>query len=274
MTTTKLYPHVTGIRGNAGEDPTVLAVTAVLDPSENYPESGRIIIGSPKKSDKLEGYIPRTGGFCCGVEGALRLIATLQCAVAEVLSATGRGVGHIGVNMREAARSVLEKYEATEDRALLTEIPEYLLARAVTMDIATELVKVASSPEASAVGAGISAGQVIELRGYAGALRGYVEDPSADPVRATEYGRVAEAIERGLVALDSWSPLDPVSRQTIEAWVARLPKIVVKITLVSTSQIVGVATDIELALRALLGPSPLMSVSRAGGRAADGGSTP
>jgi len=86
----KLYPHITGVRGNCGEDPSVLAVTAVLDPSEHYPDEGRIILGSPTKSDKLEGYIPDLGGFSCGVEAAEQLIATLQQAVSDIRAATGK----------------------------------------------------------------------------------------------------------------------------------------------------------------------------------------
>ena len=86
----RLYPHITGVRGNDGEDPSVLAVTAVLDPSEHYPDEGRIILGSPRQSDKLDGYIPNLGGFCCGVEAADALIATLQQAVSDIRQATGK----------------------------------------------------------------------------------------------------------------------------------------------------------------------------------------
>lgn len=86
----KLYPHVTGVNGNDGEDPSVLVIMAVLDPSPNYPEVGRIIVGSPRKSDKLEGHIPNLGGFCCGVDGAKQLITTLQQAVSDVEAALGR----------------------------------------------------------------------------------------------------------------------------------------------------------------------------------------
>jgi len=83
----KTYAHITGVRGDDGENPGVLAVTVVLDPSPYYPPSGRIIVGSPTKSDKLDGHIPNLGGFCCGVEGAKQIIATLQQAVIDIEAA-------------------------------------------------------------------------------------------------------------------------------------------------------------------------------------------
>jgi hypothetical protein len=85
----KLYPHVTGVLGDDGENPGVLAVTAVLDPSPNYPSDGRIIVGSPTRSDVLPGYLPNLGGFCMGIAGAERLIATLKQAISDVRAATG-----------------------------------------------------------------------------------------------------------------------------------------------------------------------------------------
>lgn len=90
--THKTYPHVTGLHGDGGENPAVLAVTAILDPSIFYPEEGRIIVGSPTKSPELEGYIPDLGGFSCGVAGAERLVTTLQHAISDVRAATGRAL--------------------------------------------------------------------------------------------------------------------------------------------------------------------------------------
>ena len=87
--TTKTYPHVTGVFGDEGENASVLAVTAVLDPSPNWPECGRIIVGSPRQSPALPGYIANLGGFCAGVEGTRRLIATLQEAVVDVERSMG-----------------------------------------------------------------------------------------------------------------------------------------------------------------------------------------
>ncbi len=88
----KLYPHITGVLGDEGENPGVLAVHAVLDPSEHYPEDGRIIVGSPTQSTALPGYLPDLGGFATGIAGAERLIATLQQAVSDIRAATGRAV--------------------------------------------------------------------------------------------------------------------------------------------------------------------------------------
>lgn len=119
------------------DNPTVLAVSAWLDPSENFPDEGRIIVGSPRESPKMPGHIPNVGGFCMGVDGAIRLIATLQCAVEDVKAATHRGGHYIGPNIREAARAVLEKYETSDlpDDELIKQ-PDYLLARGVDMHIA------------------------------------------------------------------------------------------------------------------------------------------
>lgn len=86
----RLYPHITGVRGDEGENPGVLAVHAILDPSEHFPEDARIIVGSPSKSPQLEGYIPNLGGFCTGVEGAESIISTLQQAVSDIRHATGQ----------------------------------------------------------------------------------------------------------------------------------------------------------------------------------------
>ncbi len=84
----KLYPHITGVLGDEGETPGVLAVHAVLDPSPHYPDEGRIIIGSPKASDKLRGELPNLGGCCMSVPAAQRLIATLQCAIRDIQAVT------------------------------------------------------------------------------------------------------------------------------------------------------------------------------------------
>ncbi len=85
----KMYPHVTGILGDEGENQGVLAVHAVLDPSPNFPDEARIIVGSPAKSEALPGYLPNLGGFAMGIAGAERLIATLQRAISDIRIATG-----------------------------------------------------------------------------------------------------------------------------------------------------------------------------------------
>jgi hypothetical protein len=89
MRTDKTYPHVTGIYGDGGENEGVLAIHAVLDPSPNYPETGRIIVGSPEKSPALPGYIPDLGGFSCSPEAAERLANALLVAARDVRAAMG-----------------------------------------------------------------------------------------------------------------------------------------------------------------------------------------
>jgi hypothetical protein len=75
--THKTYPHITGVTGDEGENPGVLAVTATLDP--DFPEDCRIFVGSRTR-----------GGFAMGIAGAERLVAMLQQAISDVRAATGR----------------------------------------------------------------------------------------------------------------------------------------------------------------------------------------
>jgi hypothetical protein len=89
MSTSKHYPHVTGIHGDGGESEGALAVTALLDPGPDLPECARIIVGSPSRTPTIDGYIPDLGGFSCGPDAAERLIATLQEAVRDVRAAIG-----------------------------------------------------------------------------------------------------------------------------------------------------------------------------------------
>ena len=84
----KLYPHITGVLGNEGETPGVLAVHAVLDPSPHCPDEARIIIGSPKASDRMAGPLPDLGGCGMSIAAAQRLIATLQCAIRDIQAVT------------------------------------------------------------------------------------------------------------------------------------------------------------------------------------------
>lgn len=56
--------HVRGLRGNDGEDESVMAVMVETDQSPHYPECGRIIVGSPEASPLLDGHLPNLGGFC------------------------------------------------------------------------------------------------------------------------------------------------------------------------------------------------------------------
>lgn len=87
MSKTKCYPHVTGIYGDQGENPSALAIHAVLDPSPNYPENGRIIVGSPATTPTIPGYIPNLGGFNGGPAAIERLASTLLEAARDVRAA-------------------------------------------------------------------------------------------------------------------------------------------------------------------------------------------
>lgn len=86
---TKRYPHVTGVYGDSGENPGALAIHAVLDPSPNYPEVGRIIVGSPGTTPTIPGYIPSLGGFNGGPAAIERLAATLLEAARDARTAIG-----------------------------------------------------------------------------------------------------------------------------------------------------------------------------------------
>ncbi len=70
MSEKNIYPRIDGLRGNEGEDEASLVVVAILDPSPNYPDSGRIIVGAPRDSIDI-------GGFSCSPEVARLLAATL-----------------------------------------------------------------------------------------------------------------------------------------------------------------------------------------------------
>lgn len=83
----ELHLHIRGVYGNCGEDESVLSIIALMNAGPNYPSSGLIVIGSPVTSPLLEGHLPNTGIFSCGIEGAERLITALQRAVAAVREA-------------------------------------------------------------------------------------------------------------------------------------------------------------------------------------------
>ncbi len=78
--------HIRGFYGDGGENEGVLSVMAIKDMMSNDPEHSAITVGSPVVSSLIPGYIPNLGGFSCSVEGAERLIAELQAAVATVRS--------------------------------------------------------------------------------------------------------------------------------------------------------------------------------------------
>lgn len=77
--TVKDYPHITGVYGDDGENEGALAVHAVT-----LSENNRIIVGSPKQTPTLEGYIPNLGGFSCGPDAAEKLAHALLDAAAVV----------------------------------------------------------------------------------------------------------------------------------------------------------------------------------------------
>jgi hypothetical protein len=82
--TARSHVHIRGVYGDCGENEGVLSVTAVLDANENHPPGALIVVGSPKSSPLIDGYIPDLGCFSCGPDGAEQLIAVLQDAVRDV----------------------------------------------------------------------------------------------------------------------------------------------------------------------------------------------
>jgi hypothetical protein len=83
--------HVRGFYGDDGENEGVLSVSTVLNGSPNYPESGRIVVGSPGRSPLIDGYTPSLGCFSCSPQAAERLIDVLQRAVEDVRAAMKAG---------------------------------------------------------------------------------------------------------------------------------------------------------------------------------------
>ncbi len=67
----------------------MLSVTAHLSPGENFPESGRIFVGTPQKSPLLEGYFPDLGAFSCSPDAGDRLAAEIIAAGALARAAMG-----------------------------------------------------------------------------------------------------------------------------------------------------------------------------------------
>lgn len=72
------HVHLRGYHGDGGENEGVLSISAAVDAGPNYPECGRIFVGSPQKSPLLVGYLPRLGGFCCSPDAADRLADELR----------------------------------------------------------------------------------------------------------------------------------------------------------------------------------------------------
>jgi hypothetical protein len=78
----KLYPPVVGLRGDGGENEATLVAIAVLDPSPNYPDCGRIIVGSPTMC--VAAGEADIGGWSASPESAVRVAETLLAAAADV----------------------------------------------------------------------------------------------------------------------------------------------------------------------------------------------
>lgn len=89
--TTRTLVHIRGFYGDGGENEGVMSISAQLDESPNYPDSGRIIVGSPSASPLIESYIPDLGGFSCGAEAAEMFAAELLAAAAAVRAAIKAG---------------------------------------------------------------------------------------------------------------------------------------------------------------------------------------
>lgn len=84
--------HMDGVVGDNGQSPGVLAVCGMLDPSPDFPGSVRIILGAPRKSPFMEGYIPKIDGWAMSVDVADRLIVHLQQIIRDVNAATASTV--------------------------------------------------------------------------------------------------------------------------------------------------------------------------------------
>jgi|SRR6185295_4187299 len=84
--------HVRGFYGDSGANEGVLSVHAVVQESAMYPETARIIVGTPVASPLMEGYHPDLGGFSCSVEAMRRFIkvASRACDDAEAAMKAGR----------------------------------------------------------------------------------------------------------------------------------------------------------------------------------------
>ena len=74
--------HLLGYHGDGGGNESVLSVTVDLSPGENFPECGRIFVGTPQKSPLLEGYFPDLGSWSCSPDAADRLADELRAAAA------------------------------------------------------------------------------------------------------------------------------------------------------------------------------------------------
>lgn len=110
----KLFPHITGILVNEGESPSVIAVIAVTDQNESFPDEARIIIGSPEQSPGWTGDITPITGFGCSPKAARRLALTLLQAARDIEDS----MGIIAVGSDDPQVSVVTNDLRTSEEAL------------------------------------------------------------------------------------------------------------------------------------------------------------
>lgn len=88
----KSYKHISGLLTDDGQSPTVLAVHAVMDAGDTYPDEARIIVGTPSRSPDVVGPVTQMSGagFSASPQAARRLAFTLLEAARDVDAAHGR----------------------------------------------------------------------------------------------------------------------------------------------------------------------------------------
>ena len=87
----KSYKHISGLLTDDGQSPTVLAVHAIMDAGDTYPDEARIIVGTPSRSPDVVGPVTqRSGaGFSASPIAARRLAFTLLEAARDVDASRG-----------------------------------------------------------------------------------------------------------------------------------------------------------------------------------------
>jgi hypothetical protein len=87
----KSYNHISGLLTDDGQSPTVLAVHAIMDVGDTYPDEARIIIGTPSRSPDVIGPVTQMSGagFSASPQAARRLAFTLLKAARDVDAAQG-----------------------------------------------------------------------------------------------------------------------------------------------------------------------------------------
>lgn len=83
--------HVRGLRGDEGENESVVSIAVETNQSAYYPESGRIIVGTPKTSPLLDGHLANIAQFCGSPDAVEQFALVLMRAVALAREAIARG---------------------------------------------------------------------------------------------------------------------------------------------------------------------------------------